>query len=87
MRFTDEQISYALRQVEDGTVGDHKKSLRPARKRELLEWTQTVYAASLSRACRLVPTSPVRSCCGIGCARWCRPGPATPIDARDAITL
>jgi AcrR family transcriptional regulator len=36
---------------------------------------------------KLVPTSPVRSCCGIGCARWCRAGPATPIDARDAITL
>src|SRR6185312_12008564 len=34
---------------------DHpKKRLRPARKRELVEWVQTAFGTSLSRACRLV---------------------------------
>jgi putative transposase len=34
-----------------------KKSLRPARKRELVEWVRGAYGASLCRACRLVQIS------------------------------
>ena len=39
--------------AEDGSI-HMVRTPSGARKRELVEWTQTVYAASLSRACRLV---------------------------------
>jgi hypothetical protein len=74
-RVLREENAKLKRLVADLTLDKHilgeivKKSLRPARKRELVDWVRNCYGASLSWACRLMQI--FRSLYGY-CS--CRPG-------------
>lgn len=64
LRLLREENAKLKRVVADLTLDKHilneivrKKSLRPARKRTLVDWVQDAYGASLSRACRLLDIS------------------------------
>lgn len=64
LRLLREENAKLKRVVADLTLDKHilgeivrKKSLRPARKRELVDWVCTAYGTALRRACRLVNIS------------------------------